>query len=126
MTRQEFNIRCKELEARGYKFIKYKETPCDDGRDYYYKVIDRAEDKYSDMRAIVQLMFRVYRCELPRDQVEYFSLQPVVCVSREIDELTDLILDHPQRTVQELEQIAHKFGLWVRMSIPLPVTNEDE
>ena len=125
MTRYEFDTRRRELEKRGYKYRQYNEVPGDDGRDYYYKVIDRAEDKYGDMRAIVQLMFRVYRCELPRDQVEYFSLQPVVCVSREIDELTDLHLDHPQRTVQELEQIAHKFGLWVRMSISLPVTKED-
>ena len=116
---------CKELYSRGYRrnftmrdlFARNQSGLfC-----YYYKVIDRAEDKYGDKRAINQLLFRVwsfwqYRDRLP-ELTPLFSFEPVVMFSRETEERIDMSLQYPARSIDECEELAKEFGEWAKKNV---------
>lgn len=125
MTKKEFLKVCKELYRRGYRRnFKMKDLyqPNYSGLfNYYYKVIDRDNDKYGDNRAINQLFFRPwslweFRDRLP-DKDEWLSFQPIVMFSRDSDERVDLSLQFPERSIDELEQIAKDFGEWCKQNV---------
>ena len=125
MTKKEFLNICKELYKRGYRRnFKMKDLyePNYSGLfNYYYKVIENGYDKYGDRRAINQLFFRPwslweFRDKLP-DKKEWLSFQPVVMFSRDSNERVDLSLQFPERSIDELEQIAKDFGKWCKQNI---------
>ena len=125
MTKQEFLRVCKELYRRGYrrnfKMIDLYQPNYSAVFNYYYKVIDRDDDKYGDKRAINQLLFRPwslweFRGRLP-DKDEWLSFQPVVMFSRNAGERVDLSLQFPERSIDELEQISKDFGEWCKQNI---------
>lgn len=124
MNKKEFLKVCKELYKRGYRRnFKMKDLykPNYSGLFYYYyKVIDREEDKYGDRRAINQLLFRPWSLWEFRDRLHsdnWLSLEPIISFSREVDERIDLRLQFPERSIDELEQIAKDFGEWCKQNI---------
>lgn len=124
LTKQEFLKVCKELYKRGYRRnFKMKDLYRDNyhGNFYwYYKVIDRAEDKYGDSRAINQLLFQPWSLWQFKDRLltdKWLSFEPVISFSRNVDERIDLTLQFPDRGIDELEQIAKDFGEWCKQNI---------
>lgn len=124
MNKKEFLQTCKELYKRGYRRnFKMKDLYKSNYSGlfyYYYKVIDRNYDKYSDSRAINQLLFRPwslweFKDRLPTDN--WLSFEPVISFSRETDERFDLHLQYPERSIDEIESIAKQFGEWCKANI---------
>ena len=122
MNKKEFLKACKELYKRGYRRnFKMRDLykPDYSGLFYgYYKVIERDKDEYGDSRAINQLLFRPwslweFRDRLPNSD-NWLSLEPIVSFSRNTDERIELHISHPERSVEELEQIAKSFGEWYK------------
>lgn len=130
MNKKEFLKACKELYKRGYRRnFKMSDLykPNYSGLFYYYyKVIDREEDKYGDNRAINQLLFRPWSLWEFRDRLNtdnWLSLEPTVSFSREVDERIDLDLQFPERSIDELEQIAKNFGDWCKQNVRKVIDN---
>lgn len=121
MTKQEFINTCKELELKGYKKnFKYDGTINGNGTHYFYKVIEYADDKYGDTRAINQLILKVWNFEKYADRVpeeSLYSIEPVIMFSRDTDERIDLHLDHPKHSVEYLERKAKQFGEWCKQNM---------
>ena len=118
MTKQEFINTCKELELKGYKKnFNYDETINDNGTHHLYKVIEYADDKYGDTRAINQLILKVWCFEKYADIVpkeSMYSIDPVIVISRDADERIDLHLNYPKHSVEYLEEKALQFGEWCK------------
>lgn len=116
MTRKEFDKRVKELEDRGY-VRSFGNDPIDsiqgDGTNYYYKVLDRYVSDDGNRAACI-LMFKIWNLSMyPNASEEYaWSLEPVVTVSRVVDERIDLHIDFPKHSVDYLEKKAHEFYEW--------------
>lgn len=130
MNKKEFLKVCKELYKRVYRRnfkISDLYKPNYSGLFYYYyKVIDREEDKYGDNRAINQLLFRPWSLWEFRDILNtdnWLSLEPTVSFSREVGERIDLDLQFPERSIDELEQIAKDFGEWCKQNVRKVVDN---
>lgn len=125
MTKEQFNQICAELEQRGYKRNFSKDEPIKgSGIHYYWKVLEWRQypsgEEYDDTRAINQLLFKIYHLEEFAHRVEpesLYAFEPVVCFSRNTGERIDLILSHPKRSINELEEIATKFGKWADENI---------
>lgn len=125
MTKEQFNQICAELEQRGYKRNFSKDKPIKgSGIHYYWKVLEWRQypsgEEYDDARAINQLLFKIYHLEEFAYRVEpesLYSFEAVVAFSRNTGERIDLILSHPKRSIDELEEIAIKFGKWADENI---------
>lgn len=124
MNKKEFLKTCKELYKRGYRRnFKMKDLykPDYSGLFYhYYKVIDREEDKYGDNRAVSQLLFRPWSLWEFRDRLKtdnWLSFEPVIMFGRSSDERIDLTLQHPKRSIDEIEEIAKDFSNWCKQNI---------
>lgn len=125
MTKKEFLKVCKELYKRGYKRnFKMQDLyrPNYSGVfKYYYKVIDETRDKYGDRLVLNQLFFRPwslweFRDRLPNDD-NWLSFEPVIMFGRSSDERIDLQLQYPDRSIDELEEIAINFGKWCKENV---------
>lgn len=121
MTKEEFDKRCADLEQRGYKrSFRKGETPRANGWDHYYKNIERGFDKHGGSRNICTLLFNIWRFDEYGDRVPLeamYSLEPVIMFSRSTDERLDLTLSHPERSVDELEELAVKFCNWCKENV---------
>lgn len=130
MKKQEFDNMCQELLDKGYKVVrKYPNYFRPDGKDYFYKVIDRASDEDGDSRSWNQLIFYVWHLEDYADRVasgHLYSLCPKVDISRTTSERVILELAWPERSIDELEQIAKDFGEWVKSYKGLDLKPDDE
>ena len=112
MTRQEYNEYIQALQKRGYKFCgSWYNKP------YYYRAIEYRDDGEGDSRAVCQLLFYLYELKDNRRGNAYYSIEPVVMVSRNIEERLDFIISHPKRSIEECERIAKEFMRWVDMNI---------
>jgi len=125
MNKKEFLKTCKELYKKGYRRnFKMKDLykPGYSGLFYYYyKVIDETRDKYGDRLVLTQLLFRPwslweFRDRLP-DRDNYLSFEPVIMFGRSSNERMDLSLQFPERSIDELEQIAKDFGEWCKQNV---------
>lgn len=121
MTREEFYNKIAELEVAGYKKnFNINEEPNPDGSHYLYKVIEYAEDKYGDNRAINQLLLKIFNFTPYTDRVpenSLFSLSPIIMFSRDTDERIDLEISHPKHDIEWLECKAKEFGDWCKMNM---------
>ena len=121
MTKEQFDKACQELRERGYRRnFGNDEFPKGNGWNYYYKVIERRDDGCGELRAINQLLFKIWHFEEFRDRVPdegMYALEPVVMFSRNTGERIDLTLSHPKFSIDELEEIAVKFGKWADENI---------
>lgn len=90
---------------------------------YMYKVITRRDCEYGASRADNVLQYRIWSFEPYKDRVpskSLYSLEPVVMISRNIDERIDLhIEDYNKRTIDECEEIAKSFGVFCDSNIPI-------
>jgi hypothetical protein len=105
------NFRMSDLYKPGYSGLFY----------YYYKVIDETKDEYGDRLVLTQLLFRPwslweFRDRLP-DSDNWLSFEPVIMFGRSSSERIDLSLSHPERSIDELEQIAKDFGEWCKQNV---------
>lgn len=115
MTKQEYNDYIEALKARGYKFVgsRYNDRP------YYYKAIEYRDDREGDSRAVCQLLFYLFETKDNRNGNAYYSIEPVVMVSRNIEERLDLTISHPKRSIEDCERIAKEFLMWVDLNIDI-------
>lgn len=118
MTRREFLIKLKELKDKGYsKNFKDDETINSDGTHEFYKVIEYADDKYGDRRAINQVILKVYNFEKYADRVpeeSYYSFEPIIMFSRDTEERIDLHIHYPKHSIEFIERKARQFGEWCK------------
>lgn len=88
---------------------------------YFHKTIEKRYcGEWSGYRAINQVLFKLYSLEYYRDRVSensLYSLEPVIMYSRNTDERIDLTLSYPERSIEEIEEIAEKFGKWCDANI---------
>ena len=107
MTRKEYHKYIQELKERGYG------CSCNGYTDkkYFYKVLEYRNDENGDIEAVCELVFYLY--EIKDNHNMFYSIEPVVLVSRNVDERLDLIIPYPQRSIEELERIAKEFVQWV-------------
>ena len=112
MTKQEYNEYIQALKDHGYKFCgSWYNKP------YYYKAIEHRKDEYGDSRAVCQLVFNLYETEDNRFSKTYHLIEPVVMVSRNIEERLDFIISYPKRSIEECERIAKEFMKFVDTNI---------
>lgn len=125
MDKKEFLKTCKELYKRGYRRnFKMRDLYNSDHTGlfyHYYKVMDRQKDKYGNSRAINQILFRPwsfweFRDRLPNSN-NWISFEPVILFSREVDETIELRLQFPERSIDEIEEIAKKLGEFIKKNI---------
>lgn len=125
MDEKEFLKVSKELYKMGYRRnFKMKDLYKSDYSGlfyYYYKVIDETRDKYGDRLVLTQLLFRPwslweFRDRLP-DSDSYLSFEPIIMFGRSSNERMDLSLQFPERSIDELEQIAKDFSEWCKQNI---------
>lgn len=122
MTKKELETFEERLKENGYKkYEGYKES------DYtYYKSFGRGDNKYDEDRSNYQIGFLVY------DFSEYayrdnhlndnpYSIQPIIMVSRVIDERVDLdiVLDVNKDGIERVESLAESFFKWVEDNISI-------
>lgn len=123
MTKEELETFEERLKENGYKkYNGYKES------DYtYYKHFGRGNNKYDDDRSNYQIGFLVY------DFSEYayrdnhlndnpYSIQPIIMVSRVIDERVDLEVvsdDANKDDIERVESLAESFFKWVEQNITI-------
>ena len=114
MTKQEYNEYIEVLKRRGYKFggSRY-DNP------YYYKVIEYRKDEDGDSRAVCQLVFNLYETEDNRFGKTYYSIEPVIMVSRNIEERLDFNVCHPKRSIEDYERIAKEFMKFVDVYVDI-------
>ena len=115
MTKQEYNEYIEALKARGYKFVgsHYNDRP------YYYKAIEYRDDGEGDSRAVCQLLFYLHELKDNRRGNAYYSIEPVVMVSRNIEERLDFIIFHPKRSIEECERLAKEFMKFVDVYVDI-------
>ena len=113
MTKQEYNDYIEALKGRGYKFGgSWYNKP------YCYKVIEYRKDEDGDYWVVCQLVFNIYKMEFSSGDA-YYSIVPVVVVSRNDDERLDFTIGSPKRSVEECERIAKEFMRWVDMYVDI-------
>lgn len=115
MTKEEYKNYIEALKGRGYEFV---------GNRYYYKyychkAIEYRKNEDGDNRAVCQLVFNLYETEDNRFGKTYYSIEPVVMVSRNIEERLDFIISNPKRSIEECERIAKEFLRWVDLNIEI-------
>ena len=113
MTKEEYENYIQALKEHGYKFVGSRYND----RQYYYKAIEYRDDGEGDSRAVCQLVFNLYETEDNRNGNVYHSIEPVVMVSRNIEERLDLTISHPKRSIEDCERIAKEFLRWVDINI---------
>ncbi len=130
MTKEELLKAIDELASRGYiknfsdEELDSKLMKAYSGHStYMYKVITRRACEYGASRSDNVLQYRIWSFEPYKDRVpskSLYSLEPVVMISRNIDERIDLhIEDYNKRTIDECEEIAEKFGKFCNENIKL-------
>ena len=112
MTKQEYENYIEALKARGYKLGgSWYNKP------YYRKVIEYREDGDGNRRPVCVIFFNL--CEMKDERSGYvdYSIEPIVTVSRNTDELLNFGISKPERTIEEYEHLAKEFLRFVDNNI---------
>lgn len=112
MTKEEYKNYIEALKARGYKLggIWYNNP-------FYSKVIEYREDEDGNRRAVCQLIFKCCETKDERIGYVYYSITPVVVVSRNTAEWLNFGISKPKRSIEEYEHLAEEFLRWVDNNI---------
>lgn len=123
MTREELETFEERLKENGYKkYNGYNES------DYtYYKSFGRGNNKYDEDRSNYQIGFLVYDFSKYANRDNHFkdnpySIQPIIMVSRVIDERVDLEVvsdDVNKYDIERVESLAESFFKWVEQNITI-------
>ena len=112
MTKQEYNEYIETLKAHGYKFFGSSQNRG------YVKLIEYRKDEDGDYWVVCQLVFNIYKMEFSSGEA-YYSIVPVVVVTRNESERLDFTIGSPERSVEECERIAKEFMKWVDMNVDI-------
>lgn len=112
MTKQEYNDYIEALKARGYQFVGSSQSRC------YCKIIKYRKDEDGDYWVVCQLVFNIYKMEFSSGDA-YYSIVPVVVVSRNTDERLDFTIGPPERSIEEYEHLAKEFLRWVDVNVDI-------
>ena len=115
MTKNEYNEYIEALKGRGYEFV---------GNRYYYKyychkAIEYREDENGNRRPVCVIFFNLCETKDERSGYVYYSIEPIVTVSRNTDELLNFGISKPKRTIEEYEHLAKEFLRWVDINIDI-------
>lgn len=114
MIKQGYNDYIQALKARGYKLGGiWNNNP------FYSKVIEYREDKNGNRRAVCQLIFKCCETKNERSGYVYYSIEPIVTVSRNTDELLNFGISNTKRSIEEYEHLAKEFLRWVELNIDI-------
>ena len=123
MTHEEYNRFTEELQRRGYK--KYP-SPRLRKDDYaWYKSF--GESAYEEDRSNYQVCFDVtdfspYAYREPYFHTEPYGIEPLVLISRTVDERVDLHLSHTKvddQNIDEIERLAESFYRWAEKEVEI-------
>lgn len=121
MTHEEYNKFASELQRRGYK--KYP-SPRFRKDDYaWFKSFGKS--KFEEDRSNYQICFDVvnfspYADREPRFKKVPYGIEPLVLISRTVDERVDLQLSHTKvdsNNIAEIERLAESFYKWIEKEI---------
>ena len=123
MTREEYNKLAEELHSRGYK--KYPSPRFVTGEYAWFKSFGKS--KFEEDRSNYQICFDVfdfspYADREPHFRDEPYGIEPLVLISRTIDERIDLYLSHTKvdaNSIDEIERIAESFHKWAEKEIEI-------
>lgn len=85
--------------------------------NYYCKVIEYRDNEDGDSRAACVLRFYLFERKYNRSGEAYYSIVPVVVVTRNTSERLDFTIGPPKRSIEEYERIAKEFLRWVDINI---------
>ena len=123
MTQEEYNKLVTELQRRGYRkypsprfmkdswawFKSFGKSAYEEGRSNYQVCLD-------------VIVFSSYAdCE-PRFKEASYGIEPLVLISRTVDERVDLLLSHAKvkgNNIDEIERLAESFYKWVEKEIKI-------
>lgn len=114
MIKQGYNDYIEALKARGYKLGgSWYAKP------YYRKVIEYREDEDGNRRPVCVIFFNL--CETKDERSGYvdYSIEPIVTVSRNTDELLNFGISKPKRNIEEYEHLAKEFLRFVELNIDI-------
>ena len=121
MTQKSYDSFCEDLQKRGYKIY-----PAPNRGDYaWFKSFGRSD--YEENRCNYQICFEVYNFgkyayQEPCFRINPYSIEPMVLISRTIDERVDLHLSHTKvenNNIDEIERLAESFFNWVEKEVEL-------
>ena len=121
MTREEYDKLVTELQQRGYR--KYP-SPRFRKDDYaWFKSFGKS--KFEEDRSNYQVCFDVidfspYADREPRFKKVPYGVEPLVLISRTVDERVDLHLSHTKvdsNNIAEIERLAESFFKWVEKEV---------
>ena len=112
MTKKEYENYIEALKDHGYKSGgSWYNKP------YYRKVIEYREDEDGNRRPVCVIFFNLFEKKDERSGCVYYSIEPIVTVSRNTDELLNFGISNPKRSIEEYEHIAKEFMKFVDIHI---------
>ena len=123
MTHKEYDKFTAELQRRGYR--KYPSPRFRKGDYAWFKSFD--ESKHQEGRSNYQVCFDVidfspYADREPSFRDNPYGIEPLVLISRTIDERVDLQLSYTKvkdNNIDEIERLAESFYKWVEKEVAI-------
>ena len=123
MTHEEYNRFAEELQQRGYKKYPSPRGSKDDWA--WFKSF--GESKHQEDRSNYQICFDVtdfspYADREPSFRDNPYGIEPLVLISRTIDERVDLQLSYTKvkdNNIDEIERLAESFYKWVEKEVAI-------
>ena len=121
MTHEEYNKFCEDLKQRGYRKYPSPRGMKDDWG--WFKSFGKS--KHQEDRSNYQVCFDVtdfspYAYREPYFHTEPYGIEPLVLISRTIDERVDLHLSYTKvddNNIDEIERLAESFYRWVEKEV---------
>ena len=121
MTREEYNRFAEELQRRGYR--KYPSLRY--GKDDWAWFKSFGKSKHQEDRSNYQICFDVIDFSPYADREPFlrdnpYGIEPLVLISRTIDERIDLHLSHAKvddNNIDEIERLAESFFKWAEKEV---------
>ena len=123
MSREEYNRFAEELQRRGYKKYSSPRFRKDDWA--WFKSF--GESQFDEDRSNYQICFDVidfspYADREPRFKEAPYGIEPLVLISRTIDERVDLHLSYTKvddNNIDEIERLAESFYRWTEKEVEI-------
>lgn len=123
MTHEEYNKFCEDLKQRGYS--KYHSPRYSIHREEYAWFKSFGESAHEEDRSNYQVCFDVfdfspYADREPRFRTDPYSIEPLVLISRTINERIDLHLSYTKvddTNIGEIERLAESFFKWIEKEV---------
>lgn len=121
MTHEEYSKFCEDLKQRGYRKYPSPRGSKDDWA--WFKSF--GESKRQEGRSNYQICFDVtdfspYADREPRFRTDPYSIEPLVLISRTINERVDLHLSYikvDDTNIDEIERLAESFYKWIEKEV---------